>query len=176
MVMFVQPNKITEQSFVEIGMKVADVGCGIGLQTFELARAVGPLGRVYAIDVAENLLMALRNEAQLKKFNNIIVLLANAEKNTGLEGDSLDRVFFSNSFFQLEDKDGAATEAGRLLKKNGKIIIVDWLSSFNHLGPHPDHVFGKDEAVKLFLRNNFVLDRELTAVGKYHYGLVFKYQ
>jgi ubiquinone/menaquinone biosynthesis C-methylase UbiE len=102
--MFVQPNKITEQSFVEIGMKVADVGCGIGLQTFELARAVGPLGRVYAIDVAENLLMALRNEAQLKKFNNIIVLLANAEKNTGLEGDSLDRVFSVTVSFSLRIK------------------------------------------------------------------------
>ncbi len=173
--MFVSPKKITEQSFVDVGMKVADVGCGTGQHAFELALAVGPSGRIYAIDVQEGLLTYLKKESDSKKLNNIIVILADAEKNTGLEGGSLDRVFFSNSFFQFENKEGAVLEAKRLLKKGGRIVVVDWLSSFNHLGPHPDNVFGKDAAVKLFLKNNFQLDKELTAVGDYHYGLIFKH-
>ena len=116
--MFVQPKKISEQSFVDIGMKVADVGCGVGHHTLELAEAIGPLGRVYAIDVQEGLLLSLKKEADKKKLNNIIILLADAEKNTGLEGGSLDRIFFSNSFFQFDDKDYRRAPEPR------KIVVV----------------------------------------------------
>ncbi|MEI7777102.1 MAG: class I SAM-dependent methyltransferase [bacterium] len=173
--MFVSPKKITEQSFVDVNMKIADVGCGTGHHTFDLAEAVGPSGRVYAIDVQEDLLMTLKRESDRRKLNNVIIILADAEKNTGIESNSLDRVFFSNSFFQFEDKEGAVMEAKRLLRRGGRIVVVDWLSSFNHLGPHPDNVFGKEAAVKLFLKNDFQLDKELTAVGDYHYGLIFKH-
>ena len=136
---------------------------------------VGPTGRIYAIDVQEDLLMSLKKTSDQKKLNNIIVILADAEKNTGIEGSSIDRVFFSNSFFQFDNKEGAVEEAKRLIKRGGRIVVVDWLSSFNHLGPHPDDVFGKEAAVKLFLKNGFQLDKELTAVGDYHYGLIFKH-
>ena len=36
---------------IEPGMRVADVGCGLGWFTFDLARAVGPAGRVWAVDL-----------------------------------------------------------------------------------------------------------------------------
>jgi len=58
------------------GSTVMDVGCGCGATTIELAQAVGPSGRVVAIDVSEPML-ALAAE-RLRKFANTSCLLGDA--------------------------------------------------------------------------------------------------
>ena len=58
------------------GSTVIDVGCGCGATTIELARAVGPSGRVVGIDLSEPML-ALAAE-RLRKFANTTCLLGDA--------------------------------------------------------------------------------------------------
>ena len=58
------------------GSTVIDVGCGCGATTIELARAVGPLGRVVGLDVSEPML-ALATE-RLRLFANATCLLGDA--------------------------------------------------------------------------------------------------
>ena len=58
------------------GSTVIDVGCGCGATTIELARAVGPSGRVVGIDLSEPML-ALAAE-RLRKFANATCLLGDA--------------------------------------------------------------------------------------------------
>jgi SAM-dependent methyltransferase len=59
-----------------IGSVVIDVGCGCGATTIELARAVGPSGRVVGIDISEPML-TLATE-RLGKFGNATCLLGDA--------------------------------------------------------------------------------------------------
>jgi SAM-dependent methyltransferase len=59
-----------------IGSTVIDVGCGCGTTTIELARAVGPSGRVLGIDVSEPML-ALATE-RLRTFVNTTCRLGDA--------------------------------------------------------------------------------------------------
>ena len=58
------------------GSTVIDVGCGCGVTTIELARAVGPSGRVVAVDVSEPML-GLAKE-RLRPFANANCLLGDA--------------------------------------------------------------------------------------------------
>ncbi len=58
------------------GSTVIDVGCGCGATTIELARAVGPSGRVIGIDLSESML-ALASE-RLNEFSNATCLLGDA--------------------------------------------------------------------------------------------------
>jgi SAM-dependent methyltransferase len=58
------------------GSTVIDVGCGCGATTIELARAVGPLGRVVGIDLSKPML-ALATE-RLRVFANATGLLGDA--------------------------------------------------------------------------------------------------
>jgi SAM-dependent methyltransferase len=58
------------------GLTVVDVGCGCGATTIELARAVGPSGRVVGIDLSEPML-ALATE-RLRVFANATCLLGDA--------------------------------------------------------------------------------------------------
>jgi SAM-dependent methyltransferase len=58
------------------GSTVIDVGCGCGATTIEIARAVGPSGRVVGIDVSSRML-ALAEE-RLSQFANTTCLLGDA--------------------------------------------------------------------------------------------------
>ena len=58
------------------GSTVIDVGCGCGATTIELARAVGPSGRVVGIDLSEPMLA--RATERLRVFANATCLLGDA--------------------------------------------------------------------------------------------------
>jgi ubiquinone/menaquinone biosynthesis C-methylase UbiE len=73
--------------------------------------------------------------------------------------------------FQVEDKDAIITEAERILKKQGKLIIIDWLPQASQ-GPEQGRIAPK-EIKKIAQELNFKLEEEFKA-GKYHYVLVFK--
>ena len=53
------------------GMTVMDVGAGPGYAAFDLARLVGPQGRVIAVDQAPAFLAALRDGARQRGLSNI---------------------------------------------------------------------------------------------------------
>ena len=56
------PTKILAP-YVRAGMKVVEPGTGMGFFTLELARLVGPQGRVVAVDIQEKMLAGLRRRA-----------------------------------------------------------------------------------------------------------------
>jgi len=55
---------------------VIDVGCGCGAVAAELARAVGPSGHVFGVDISEPMLE--RTKERLRKFGNATCLLGDA--------------------------------------------------------------------------------------------------
>ncbi len=52
------------EPFVSEGMLVLEPGCGMGFFTLELARRVGPAGKVVAVDIQEKMLRGLRRRAR----------------------------------------------------------------------------------------------------------------
>jgi SAM-dependent methyltransferase len=58
------------------GSTVIDVGCGCGATTIELARAVGPAGRVMGLDLSEPMLA--RAKERVREFTNTSCLLGDA--------------------------------------------------------------------------------------------------
>ena len=63
------------------------------------------------------------------------------------------------------------TEAERTLKKNGKILVVDWKKEAS-LGPKEGKI-SAEEVKKIAKDLGLKLKEEIEA-GSYHYGLVFK--
>ena len=61
------------------GARCLDLGCGGGHVAFELARRVGPTGRVVGIDLDKALLAVAREEAMAQELDNITFRAARAE-------------------------------------------------------------------------------------------------
>ncbi len=173
--MFSDPQHNIEQLGLSDGAIVADLGVGSGFYTFEAAKAVAPTGRVYAIDVQKDMLDRLKREAQRSHIGGIEVFVGDLEKLGGskLREASCDVVIASNILFMVEDKKNFLLEAKRILKPNGRLLLIDWAASFSQMGPHADHVVYKDDAKKLALAAGFTFDREIHA-GAHHYGIIFR--
>src|SRR5215470_15209558 len=66
----------TRALLAEVGIPVGsiclDVGCGGGDVTFELADAVGPMGRVIGVDRDEIKLDIARREAEQRNLSNVV--------------------------------------------------------------------------------------------------------
>ncbi len=156
-------------------MTVADFGAGVGHHVIPAGQKIGPSGTIYAIEIQKDILGRLEKEAKEVGLKNLHPVIGDIEKIGGstLKDQSTDRVLIINTLFQLGDKDTCLKEAHRVLKPKGKLFISDWQDSFNHLGPHPDQVVTKREAIKIATANGFQLENEMPS-GSHHYGLLFR--
>jgi len=68
---------LLQRSGIQPGMVCLDIGCGGGDVSFDLARLVGPNGRVVGIDIDEVKIDIARREAAAKQLGNIEFRLVN---------------------------------------------------------------------------------------------------
>jgi ubiquinone/menaquinone biosynthesis C-methylase UbiE len=173
--MFSDPKKNLAQLDIREGDHVADFGVGSGAYALIIAKRVGSSGRVYAIDIQKDLLVKLKNETRENHILNIEIIWTDldSEGDTTLLGESMDTCIISNLLFQVSSKEQVVLEARRILKSNGKVLIIDWSDSHGGLGPLPKEVFSKQAAKELFLKKGFTHEKDIDA-GNYHYGMIFK--
>lgn len=173
--MFAHPEKNVEQFNIEPGMSIADFGAGVGFYSIALAKAVGPSGRVYAIDIQKDLLSKLQNDAEKENLHNIKLIWSDLDlpKSSTLDDNDIDRVVIANVLFQLEDKDIILEEARRILKPGGKMLFIEWRDSFGGMGPRQEDVVREDVAKTLIESHGFKFERDINT-GDHHYGFVVK--
>ena len=65
------------------------------------------------------------------------------------------------------------TEAHRLLKEGGRLLLVEWAASSGPLGPAPSMRVNKEEIENLAAAVGFKKIKEFPASSS-HYGLIFE--
>jgi SAM-dependent methyltransferase len=105
------------------GMRVADLGCGVGMVTALLAELVGPEGHVVGIDASAAQLDQAR-ERLPQGSTNIRFKEASATA-TGLPPASFDLVYCRFLLIHLPEPEWALREMGALLKPNGILVCED---------------------------------------------------
>lgn len=172
--MFLEPEKNLSQFHIDPGMSVLDLGSGAGYYTFLLAKIVGPSGKIYALDVQQELLSKLKKDATDKNLSNIEIIWSDLDEVNGttLRDNSVDRVLIANTLFQMEKKDVFISEAYRVLKPKGKMLLIDWSDSYGGLGPKASDVVKPDAARVLSEQAGFIFQKSIMA-GEHHYGMVF---
>jgi ubiquinone/menaquinone biosynthesis C-methylase UbiE len=169
--MFLTPDHLVRELNLRPGDRVADLGAGSGAYTIALAREIGDIGQVYAVDVHREMLHTLAGTLERQKLLNVEVLWADIEKGIPIDAYSLDAVVMSNILFQLSDIDAALSYVAKILKPEGELLIVEWSQSHGGIGPHPDHVVPEEKAEMLAQKHGFRLEKRLRA-GDYHYAFI----
>ena len=155
-------------------MKVGDFGTGSGHYARAAAAIVGHSGRVYAIDVQEDVLKHVKLNTSDRHKSIIETVWGDIEKPAGthLREHSLDVVLLANTLFQVENRFGLLVEIKRVVKPGGTLMLVDWAGSYGGMGPVPEKVVTEHEAEAFFINGGFHKVKSFRA-GPHHYGSIF---
>lgn len=172
-IQFLNPQNIVAQLELRPGMKVAHFGCGTGYFTFPIARRVGEDGIVWALDIMDYKIDMVRAQAKALGLRNVIERKVNLEEKEGssLEEASADWVIMVNMLFQNDKKSRVLNEAKRILKEDGRILLIDWKNSDSSFGPEMSTRIAYEDLVKLIRKNGLGIKKELD-INKFYLGMI----
>jgi len=101
------------------GGTVLDVGCGTGILIPYLLAAVGPAGRVAALDIAETML----KQAKSKGFPANVAFICADVMGIPFPAATFDEVICNSAFPHFPQKPEALKEMARVTKPGGRVII-----------------------------------------------------
>lgn len=107
------------------GMVVADIGSGTGLFTPLFSRAVGPRGKVLAVDIVPAFLARIRGRAATEGLLNVETVLC-TERSVELPPNSVDVAFLCDVYHHFEYPQSSLASIHRSLRPGGKILVVEF--------------------------------------------------
>lgn len=107
------------------GEAVADVGTGTGLFVEGMAAAVGPGGKVYAVDISPKFIFHVRERAREAGLDQVEVVLSN-DHSTELPADSVDAMFLCDVYHHFEYHRDMLRSMRRALRPGGRLVFVDF--------------------------------------------------
>ncbi|MSR75802.1 MAG: methyltransferase domain-containing protein [Planctomycetes bacterium] len=108
------------------GKTLADVGAGTGFLARMFTGAVGPEGRVIAVDILPSFLEHMRTEAAREKLANFTVV-EGAERSCNLAPASCDMVFSSDTYHHFEYPRSMNASVLTALKPGGHYVVLDFV-------------------------------------------------
>ena len=166
---------ILAKSKVMEKMTIADLGCGAsGHFVFPFARIVGKKGIVYAVDILKTVLETIAKRARIENYDNIKTVWSNLEifGATKIESASIDITLLINTLFQCRKRAEIIREAVRMIKHDGRLMVVEWKNTFALFGPPIEERVNKELTITIANKLGMRLEEEFEA-GQYHYGLIF---
>ncbi len=118
-----QPEKVVQVMAPKPGEVVADVGAGTGLYAFLLAAAVGSAGKVYAVEIDDELLGTIRKKIEEQHVTNVVVVKS-SPLDPMLPEACCDQLLVANAFHHLDHPVRFMKHAKRALKPGGRVTIV----------------------------------------------------
>jgi SAM-dependent methyltransferase len=106
------------------GETVLDLGCGAGMDAIVAARAVGPAGRVLAVDYSAPMVALARDNARAAGVTNLRVERAAIEE-LPFAAESVDVVQANGVFNLSPEKRRAVAEVWRVLRPGGRLIAAE---------------------------------------------------
>lgn len=148
-----KPDRVLRALRVRRGAVIADIGAGPGYFTTRLARAVGPHGRVYAVDPEPEVLKVLVK--RLNGASNVTPVLSR-DDDPLLPPRSCDLALFVNAFHHVEDGATFVRRLARCLKRGGRLAAIDWAYRETPMGPPMQRRIPPDRFVRLARRAGLV--------------------
>jgi precorrin-6B methylase 2 len=145
------------------GSKVADVGAGGGFFTVRLARAVGPEGRIWAVDIVPQIVESLRQRTRESRLDNVEVVPGEAA-NPKLPEAALDAVLIVNSYHEMPHYSEILEHLSRALRPGGRLVVSEPFSVKRRNLPRAEQIKEHEIAPEL-------IEQELRSAG---FEIVFR--
>jgi ubiquinone/menaquinone biosynthesis C-methylase UbiE len=156
------------------GITFLDLGCGQGNYSLAAASLIGPYGVVYAVDLWEEGLAALRERAAREGLANLKPLAAPAGQ-VPMESNSVDVGLMATVLHDLVEAGtaaGALAEVSRVIKAGGQLAIVEFDKIDGPPGP-PRHIRLDPAEVEALVAPYGFARQQTAKLGPYNYLITF---
>jgi len=134
---------------------VADIGAGTGYYTFKIAKKV-PQGQVYAVEIQDDLIKYLNNEKSELNASNVEVIKGDA-KSPNLPDSSVDLAIMIDVYHELQYPKEMLHYIGKALKKNGRILIIEYRAEDPNIPVLPLHKMSAKQLNEEMAANGYTL-------------------
>ncbi len=133
-----KPDRVVEALGLRAGDVACDVGAGPGYMALRMARAVGPTGAVYAIDVDPRMIEEIGQRIRATGIENVHPILS-AGGRGGLPPRRCQVILIVNTFHHFPDGAAYLKKLAGRLAAGGRIVVVDFQRARLPVGPPPGH-------------------------------------
>ena len=120
-----KPEVVLEAMELREGMTVAEIGAGTGFFSRRLAKAVGPTGKVYAVDIQPEMLELLKKYAAQEGITNIVPVLG-TDTDVNLPAGSIDRLLLVDVYHEFQKPEPMLASLRRTLAPGGTVTLVEY--------------------------------------------------
>lgn len=166
-----RPDVLIDALHIRPGATVADIGSGTGYFTWRLAQRVGPAGKVYAVDVQEDMLDRTKATVAEHKVANVEYVLA-TESSPRLPERSIDLAFIAYAYHEFGDPEAMMAAIRRALKPGGRVLVLEYAKESKIAPASPLHKMSFEEIRREIEPMGFVVDQLLDFLPLQH-GVVF---
>jgi SAM-dependent methyltransferase len=120
-----RPQVLIDQLKLKPGEIVADIGAGTGYFSRRLARKVGPIGKVLAVDIQPEMLTLLTNRMATIGITNVVPILGTAT-DPKLPAASVDLVLMVDVYHEFDFPSEIMEALCRSVKPGGRVVFVEY--------------------------------------------------
>lgn len=167
-----RPARLVRALGLRPGRTVAEIGAGSGYLARRVARAVGPRGRVYAVDVEPRMLAVLVQRLRRRGLTNVTPVLGR-DDDPLLPARSCDVVLVVNTYHHFPGGPRYLRRLRRLLRPGGRLVNVDFHRLETPVGPPVERRVARETFLRHARRAGLRLSREVTFLP-YQYCLILR--
>jgi ubiquinone/menaquinone biosynthesis C-methylase UbiE len=119
-----RPERVIESLAIRPGERVAEIGAGDGYWLPWLSDAVGPSGRVYAVEVEDELVAELRERVERGRLQNVVVVRGGYEDPELPDGE-IDLALTCLTYHHIENRPDYFRRLQRDLSPRGRVAHLD---------------------------------------------------
>lgn len=168
-----RPKEVVEKLAISTGARVADLGAGGGYFTWYLAEAVGPQGKVFAVEIDETALDIITKEIKARSSTNVTPI--RAEPRDAELPEPVDLVFSCDTYHHMTDRVAYFQVLARSLTADGRVAILDF---------HPHGFFSgllghgtaKEDVRREMEAAGYRLDRDFNIMDSQHFQVFARKQ
>lgn len=169
---FLDPDKVLEPLELELGLAVADVGCGAGYFAAPLAEAVGPAGTVFAVDTSPEMLAQARANLESRSHTGVDFILS-TESEVPLPDHRVQAALVANTLHEADAPGALFRELRRILAPGGRLLVVEWKPEQTPKGPPVTERLTPERVIHLAQAAGFG-EGQTYEPGPYHYSILFE--
>ncbi|HEY6346793.1 MAG TPA: methyltransferase domain-containing protein [Bryobacteraceae bacterium] len=162
-----KPEELLDVLGIKNGDVVADIGAGPGFFSLRAAEHVGPRGKVFAVDVQQEMIDGLRRMIQKSGLENIVPILGSVE-DPKLPENSVDEALIIIAYHEFSHPAEMMHHVYTAMKQDARMLIVEYKAEDPDSRVSPAHKMRATDILSEISSFGFRLDKAIDMIPTQH--------